>query len=210
MNRPPEQRDGEAARDVRALVFDLDGTLVNTMPLHWEAWQQVLRRHGLQFSERRFYSLGGVPARDILRLLADEQGVVLDPRRVAREKAEAYLVLLPRVRPLPAILDVACQNRGRLPQAIATGGTRSVVEQVLDHLGIREWFDAVVTSEDVPRQKPAPDIYLEAARRLGVPPGHCRAYEDTDLGLQAIRAAGMDAVDVRPILARERECQLGS
>ena len=88
--------------------------------------------------------------------------------------------------------------------AVASGGTRRSHRQVLDHLGIRHLFQAVVTSEDVMRQKPAPDIFLEAARRIGVPPRFCRAYEDTDLGLQAIRAAGMEAVDVRELLATRR------
>ena len=84
--------------------------------------------------------------------------------------------------------------------AVASGGTNKIIRQVLEHLGILTLFDAIVTSEDVARQKPAPDIFLEAARRIGVPPQFCRAYEDTDLGLQAIRAAGMEAVDVRQLL----------
>jgi HAD superfamily hydrolase (TIGR01509 family) len=85
---------------------------------------------------------------------------------------------------------------------VASGGTRSIIEQVLQHLGIRELFQAIVTSEDVRNQKPAPDIFLEAARRIGIPPQACRAYEDTDLGMQAIRAAGMEAIDVRELLAK--------
>jgi len=85
--------------------------------------------------------------------------------------------------------------------AVASGGMKHVIEQVLEHLRLRHVFSAIVTSEDVQRQKPAPDIFLEAARRIGVPPESCRAYEDTDLGLQAIRAAGMDAVDVRVLLS---------
>jgi HAD superfamily hydrolase (TIGR01509 family) len=86
--------------------------------------------------------------------------------------------------------------------AVASGGSRHVIEKVLHHLGIREFFSATVTNEDVARQKPAPDIFLEAARRLGVEPRYCQAYEDTDLGLQAIRAAGMQAVDVRELICR--------
>ena len=86
--------------------------------------------------------------------------------------------------------------------AVASGGTKRIITQVLEHLGIVKLFDAIVTSEDVTRQKPAPDIFLEAARRIGVPPRFCRAYEDTELGLQAIRAAGMEAVDVRKLLVK--------
>jgi HAD superfamily hydrolase (TIGR01509 family) len=86
--------------------------------------------------------------------------------------------------------------------AVASGGTHKVIEQVLTRLSIRYLFDAIVTSEDVVNQKPAPDIFLEAARRIGVEPQSCRAYEDTDLGMQAIRAAGMEAVDVREMLVK--------
>ena len=96
------------------------------------------------------------------------------------------------------------ENYGTLPLAVASGGTRRVIEQVLQHLGILKFFNTIVTSEDIVNQKPAPDIFLEAARRIGVPPQLCRAYEDTDLGLTAIRAAGMHAVDVRHILANAK------
>jgi beta-phosphoglucomutase-like phosphatase (HAD superfamily) len=188
-----------AAREIRALIFDFDGTLADTMPLHWRAWRTVLERHGLRLTEERFYSLGGVPARDILRQLGREQGIPLDPHEAAREKVAAYVPLIPEIRPIAPVLAIARRHRGRLPLAIATGGTRWVIEKALRHLAIADWFDSLVTSEDVRRQKPAPDIYLEAARRLGVPPEHCRAYEDTDLGLEAIRAAGMEAVDVRKL-----------
>lgn len=86
--------------------------------------------------------------------------------------------------------------------AVASGGTQKIIGLVLDHLKIRHLFDAVVTSEMVKNQKPAPDIFLEAARRIGVDPEFCRGYEDTELGLQAIRAAGMEAVDVRKLRAK--------
>jgi HAD superfamily hydrolase (TIGR01509 family) len=84
--------------------------------------------------------------------------------------------------------------------AVASGGLKHIIEQVLEHLRIRHFFDAIVTSEDVKHQKPAPDIFLEAARRIGVAPENCRGYEDTDLGMQAIRSAGMEAIDVRDLL----------
>jgi beta-phosphoglucomutase-like phosphatase (HAD superfamily) len=181
----------------RGIIFDCDGTLADTMPLHWRAWQVVARRYNLTFPEERFYSLGGVPSRDILKMLGEEQSVVLDHLAVAREKEAEYLPLIAQVEPINTVVGVARENFGRIPMAVASGGTHHVIEQVLDHLGIRNLFNAVVTSEDVVNQKPAPDIFLEAARRIGVPPQFCRAYEDTDLGMEAIRAAGMEAVDVR-------------
>jgi beta-phosphoglucomutase-like phosphatase (HAD superfamily) len=183
----------------QGLIFDCDGTLADTMPLHWRAWQVVTKRYGLHFPEERFYALGGVPSRDILKMLRDEQGGEFDPVAASKEKEAAYLPSLPQVQEIRAVVDIARRHYGILPMAVASGGIRPHINEVLTHLGIRQLFQDVVTSEDVTRQKPAPDIFLEAARRLGVPPQFCRAYEDTDLGLEAIRAAGMDAVDVRPM-----------
>jgi beta-phosphoglucomutase family hydrolase len=188
-------------RDIRGLIFDCDGTLADTMPLHWRAWQAVLQRHRFRFTEERFYSLGGIPSRDILSRLSSEQGIPIDSLAVSREKESEYLPLIAQVEPVNAVVGIAREHHGKRPLAVASGGLRRTIEQVLNHLGIRHLFQAVVTSEDVQRQKPAPDIFLEAARRIGVPPRFCRAYEDTDLGLEAIRAAGMEAVDVRQLLA---------
>jgi len=186
----------------RAMIFDCDGTLADSMPLHWRAWQVISQRHGFFFPEDRFYSLGGVPSRNILKVLSAEQDVRLDPLAVAREKEAEYLPLIAQVEPINTVVGVARENYGKIPLAVASGGTKRVIEQVLDHLDIRHLFQAVVTSEDVMNQKPAPDIFLEAARRLGVPPQCCRAYEDTDFGMRAIRAAGMEAVDVRELLLK--------
>jgi beta-phosphoglucomutase family hydrolase len=188
----------------QALIFDCDGTLADTMPLHWRAWQTVTRRYGLDFSQERFYKLGGVPAREILKLLSAEQNHPLDPLAVATEKEAAYIPFLPEIRAIEPVARIARENAGKLPMAVASGGIREHVNKVLEHVGLRLLFQAVVTSEDVQRQKPAPDIFLEAARRLGVPPQFCRAYEDTDLGLQAIRSAGMEAVDVRPLIQADQ------
>lgn len=187
---------------IRGLIFDCDGTLADTMPLHWEAWQAVTEKYGLIFPEERFYALGGVPSRDIFRMLSEEQGIALDPLVASKEKEDAYLVRLSEVGPVELTVSIARQHRGSIPMAVASGGTSEIINQVLEHLGIREWFDAVVTSESVTRQKPEPDIFLEAARQIDVCPSECRAYEDTDLGIRAIRAAGMEAIDVREWLAQ--------
>jgi beta-phosphoglucomutase-like phosphatase (HAD superfamily) len=190
--------------DIQGLIFDCDGTLADTMPLHWRAWQLITRRHGLLFPKDRFYALGGVPSRDILQMLAKEQGLALDYLAVAHEKETAYLALMAEVEPIQVIVEIARANFGKIPLAVASGGTQPIILQVLDHLKIRQFFKAIVTSEMVQNQKPAPDIFLEAARRIGVAPRFCRAYEDTELGLQSIRAAGIEAVDVRALLAPRR------
>ena len=190
------QKNNHRPPNPQGIIFDCDGTLADTMPLHWRAWQVIARRHGFSLPEDRFYSLGGVPSRDILKLLSAEQGVALNPLAVAREKEAEYLPLIAQVEPINTVVGVAREHYGKIPLAVASGGTKKIIEQVLEHLGIRSLFQAIVTSEDVVNQKPAPDIFLEAARRIGVPPQFCRAYEDTDLGMQAIRAAGMEAVEL--------------
>lgn len=182
-----------------ALIFDCDGTLADTMPLHWRAWEQTARHYELHFTEERFYALGGVPARNILAMLfVEQERTGLDAHKIAKEKEERYLQLLPEVKPIEPVVELARVCRGRLPLGIATGGSRPAIPRVLQALGILDWFGAVVTSQDVRNPKPAPDPFLEAARQLGVDPKRCRAYEDTDLGMASIRAAGMEAVDVRP------------
>ena len=162
---------------LKGIIFDCDGTLADTMPLHWQAWQVIVERHRFHFPEDRFYSLGGVPSRDILNMLRMEQQLSLNPIAVALEKEEAYLPLLPQVRPIQAVVEIAREHFGKIPLAVASGGTKPVIEKVLRHLGIRELFAAVVTSEDVVKQKPAPDIFLEAARRRRHNNGssHCSA-----------------------------------
>jgi beta-phosphoglucomutase family hydrolase len=184
---------------IKGLIFDCDGTLADTMPLHWRAWQMVTAKYNLHFPEDRFYALGGVPSRDILKMLAEEQGVTLDHIKASHEKENAYLPLMAQVEPIHAVVEIAKANHGKFPMAVASGGTQQIICDVLEHLKIRHLFGAVVTSEMVKNQKPAPDIFLEAARRIGVDPKCCRGYEDTDLGLQAIHAAGMEAVDVRKL-----------
>ncbi len=186
----------------KGLIFDCDGTLADTMPLHWSAWRMITQRYRLHFPEDRFYSLGGVPAREIMKILAEEQGRSLDHIAIAHEKEEAYLATLSHIEPIHAVVEIAKANHGKIPMAVASGGTEKIIGLVLERLNIRHLFDAIVTSEMVKKQKPAPDIFIEAARRIGVEPKFCRAYEDTELGMTAIRAAGMEAVDVREVIAK--------
>jgi beta-phosphoglucomutase-like phosphatase (HAD superfamily) len=157
----------------------------------------LIKRHHFHFTEERFYSLGGVPSHDILQRIKEEQGLTFDPLSVAKEKEAEYLNRLSLVKPIEPIVQIAKDHFGSIPLAVASGGTRLAIETVLNHLGIRALFSAVITNEDVVRQKPAPDIFLEAAKRLATKPVYCRAFEDTELGLTAIRQAGMEPIDVR-------------
>ncbi len=182
---------------ISALIFDCDGTLTNSMPVHYVCWRQTMARHGIEFGEERFYALGGVPSDKIVALLAAEAGLTLDAALVAEEKEQAFLETLHLLKPIAAVVEIARLHRGQKKMAVASGGMRYIVERQLAQIGVSDWFDTIVAAEDTARHKPEPDVFLEAARRLGVAPQHCEVYEDSDLGIEAARRAGMRWVDVR-------------
>lgn len=186
--------------DIRGLIFDCDGTLVDTMPVHFEVWREVLAEHGVAISEERFYQLAGVPSVGVAETLAAEQGRSVDARAIAEEKDRRYLVLDEHGRPLEPIVEIARREKGRLRLAVASGNVTSIVDRTLAGAGIAELFEVVIGADQVKRGKPSPDMFLLAAERIGVPPSECLVYEDADLGIAAAHAAGMRAVDVRPVL----------
>ena len=178
-------------------IFDCDGTLVDSMPLHYRAWRRVVDEHGGQFPEQLFYELGGKPSEKILELLRDEHGLKIDDIAAAARRKEEYFVgFIPDVTPIEPVLEFARRWHGRKPLAVASGGTRRNIELTLAAGGIRDLFDAVVCVEDYVHGKPWPDPFLEAARRLGVAPERCLVFEDSPLGVQAAAAAGMQCVFV--------------
>ncbi len=180
------------------LIFDCDGTLADTMPAHYKAWTAMLGRHGIPFPEPRFYAMGGMPTAQIIRVLAGEVGVALtDVDAMVHEKEQGFLTHLDAITPIEPVLAIAASYRGKLPIAVASGGYRDTITRTLDRLAIRDWFDALVTAEDTTRHKPEPDVFLEAARRLGVVAAGCVVFEDTDIGLEAAKRAGMAGIDVR-------------
>ena len=182
---------------IQALIFDCDGTLTDSMPLHFIAWNHTMRRFGIEFTEDRFYALGGIPSDKIIQMLSDEMNLSLDAVAVAHEKEQAFLDSMHLLVEIAAITSIVRENKGKLPMAVASGGFRSIVEKQVAHIGLEGWFDTIVTAEDTTRHKPEPDVFLEAARRLGAAPSYCRVYEDSDLGIEAARRAGMQWVDVR-------------
>lgn len=167
------------------------------MPAHYRAWLEILAPYDVPFPEKRFYSMGGMPTPAIVKMLFDEAGKVPDVLLLTREKERAFVKKIAEVRPIEPVVSVARRSRGLVPMAVASGGHRAMVELTLRQIGVLEWFPVVVTAEDTTRHKPEPDVFLEAARRLGVAPATCTVYEDTDLGIEAARRAGMRAVDVR-------------
>lgn len=197
-------RELDLVRNSKAIIFDCDGTLVDSMPVHFVAWHETMERYGISFSEDRFYSLGGVPSDRIVELLASEQGITLDVVAVAHEKEQAFLDRIEWLVPIEAVVEVVRQNRGIKPIAVASGGFRSIIQKQLLQIAMHDWFDAVVTAEDTAKHKPEPDVFLEAARRLGTAAEHCVVFEDADLGVEAARRAGMHCIDVRTFFTPRR------
>ncbi|MDG2399090.1 MAG: HAD family phosphatase [Akkermansiaceae bacterium] len=184
--------------EYKALIFDLDGTLVDSMPAHFKAWCKALEDQGQPgvFPEDVFYAMGGRPTRDIVKVINGEQGLHLDADQVASSKKRHYLKSLSLIEMIPAVAKIAEENRGRVPMAVASGSSREVVEKTLQTLGVSDWFDEVVSSNEVANGKPAPDVFLEAASRIGVDPKDCVVFEDARSGIIAARAAGMEVVAV--------------
>ena len=185
------------------LIFDCDGTLVDTMPIHFKAWSITTEKYGLIFPEDRFYALGGVSPFEVLRILSSEQDKKIDFEEVTQEKESLYMQLISEAKEIPEVMEIVRSNFEKIPMAVASGGTSETVIGILNHCSIKHYFDVIVTSEDVENPKPAPDTFLEAATRMNIAPEKCRAYEDADMGIKAIIAAGMDVVDIRKIITKK-------
>jgi HAD superfamily hydrolase (TIGR01509 family) len=183
-------------------IFDCDGTLAHSMPLHYLAWKRAVAEAGGQIPEDLFYSLGGFPSRSIVSLLNEKFGSHMDPEAVATLKEKYYVDLLTEVAPIDEVVTFAREVALFAKVAVASGGILPVVLKTLDSIGFDGFFSVVVTSEQVPRGKPYPDMFLEAARRLDVSPAACLVLEDSPAGFEAAVAAGMDyAVVARPARA---------
>ncbi len=195
----PSKRPFLNLASYEGIVFDCDGTLVDSMPLHYVAWSHVLKKYGLEFPEDRFYKMGGISTEKTAAILAAEAGIKIDPVQVSQEKDAAFMVHLAQIKPIQRAVDVALKAYGVCPLAVATGATLKLAQAELKHAGLDHLFQTIVAAEDVKHHKPSPDVYLEAARRLGVDPRRCLAFEDTEIGLQAARAAGMEAIHVNDI-----------
>ena len=180
----------------QAYLFDCDGTIADSMPLHYIAWRQALSEQGCDFPERRFYEWGGMPVLEIISMLNRQQGLSMDIEAVAHRKESLYYEYLPRLTAVPEVLDVIESAHGSLPFAVVSGSTRDSVTASLKTLNLLDKFQALVCAGDYTRSKPDPEGFLLAAERLGVPPASCLVFEDTAMGIQAATAAGMASVKV--------------
>jgi len=181
-----------------AYLFDCDGTIADSMPLHYVAWKKVLGEWNCEFEERFFYSLGGMPIVEIIATLNRKHGLSMPVASVARRKESLYYEMLPQLKVVPEVLEHIEEQHGRIPFAVVSGSTRDSVTASLGMLKLLDRFETMVCAGEYTKGKPDPEAFLLAASRLGVAPGACLVFEDTEMGIQAATAAGMASVKVPP------------
>lgn len=181
-----------------AYLFDCDGTIADSMPLHYVAWKRALGEWNCDFDEELFYAWGGMPVSQIISTLNEKNGLTMPVETVSRRKENLYFELLPQLKPVPEVLEHIVAEHGRTPFAVVSGSTRESVVASLFSLDLLDRFDTLVCAGDYTRSKPDPEAFLLAASRLAVAPEHCLVFEDTEMGIEAATAAGMASVKVPP------------
>jgi len=181
-----------------AYLFDCDGTIADSMPLHYKAWKQILGEWNCEFSEGRFYAWGGMPIVEIISTLNKEYGLSMPVEALAARKENLYFELLPELQPVPEVVEHVLAMHGKIPFAVVSGSTRDSVVASLTTLRLLDRFDALVCAGEYQNSKPHPEAFLLAAEKLGVHPNTCLVFEDTDMGIEAATAAGMKSARVPP------------
>ena len=181
-----------------AYLFDCDGTIADSMPLHYIAWKKALSEWNCAFDEKLFYAWGGMPIVEIVATLNQERGLNMPVEEVAHRKESLYFELLPQLQPVPEVVEHIEAKHGKIPFAVVSGSARDSVTASLTTLNLLDRFDTLVCAGEYQKSKPDPEAFLLAASRLGVDRNLCLVFEDTDMGIQAATAAGMASVKVPP------------
>lgn len=180
----------------KGLIFDMDGTLIDTMPSHLSAWQQTAKQFNFPFDQEWIHSMGGMPTKKVAMQLNERYHIDIDPQKVADTKTNLFRNLIEEGKLIGCTFQVLKQFHGQKKLAIGTGSNQENAIKLLEHNGILSMLDAVVTAADVENHKPNPDTFLLAAQRLGLEPKDCVVFEDTEIGRQAALAAGMSCIMV--------------
>jgi HAD superfamily hydrolase (TIGR01509 family) len=198
------------AGDFRAYLFDCDGTIADSMPLHYIAWTKALAEWNCPFDEELFYAWGGKPPVEIIGTLNRMRGLSMPVATVAEHKEHYYYDQLPTLQPVPEVVEHIDAMRGKIPYAVVSGSTRESIRKTLTAVHLLDHFPVLVGSEDYQRSKPAPDCFLMGAARLGVAAKDCLVFEDTAMGIEAATAAGMASVRVPSPLERRNGTKAGA
>jgi HAD superfamily hydrolase (TIGR01509 family) len=179
-----------------AYLFDCDGTIADSMPLHYVAWKKALGEWKCEFAEELFYAWGGRPTAEIISALNQRYGLSMPVRSVASRKEDFYFEMLPELKAVPEVLEHIEAQHGRIPFAVVSGSARDSVTASLEILKLLDRFNTLVCAGEYEKSKPDPEAFLLAASKLGVAPKNCLVFEDTEMGIQAATAAGMASVKV--------------
>jgi len=174
-----------------ALIFDLDGTIADTMPVHFLAYKNILRDYGIEFTPELFATLAGIPAVGTIQKLNELFDTKMDAAEVGHYKEGEYEKIMHKMKPITPVVELVHEYHGKLPMAVGTGGYKRLAWKSLEILGLKDYFEILVSSEDVEHPKPHPETFLKCAALLGVEPGVCHVFEDGALGIEAATAAGM-------------------
>jgi len=184
---------------VKGLIFDLDGTLADTMPYHFRAWKTACAKYGAHidntFLRKHTGSPGWMIAREIIKSSNLNGSVTTD--QIVDEKLEVFNKYQHLVKPIEPVADIVKRYHGILPMSVGTGGHREAVERTLEITGLRKYFEIIVTANDVSSFKPHPETFLKCAVMMNVDPENIEVFEDGDLGIEAAVNAGMLVTDVR-------------
>ncbi|MDE1177665.1 MAG: HAD-IA family hydrolase [Edaphobacter sp.] len=184
------------AGEFKAYLFDCDGTICDSMPLHYIAWKDVLSEYGCHFDEELFYAWGGMPVVEIIESLNQRHNLAMPVADIQLRKEEMFYANLPQMKAVPEVLEHIEAQHGVIPFAVVSGSTQDSVRASLATLSLLDRFETLVCAGDYRNSKPHPEPYLMAAERLGVQPEHCLVFEDTEMGIESATAAGMASVKV--------------
>ncbi len=184
----------------QALIFDIDGTLANNMPVHYQSWLRVVTDLGGSFPEDLFYKWAGIPTYQITEMLNEKFKSTMMPDEAVKLKEKYFLEMLTEVSPIQPVVDIVLNYSGKLPMACGTGGRKAIAELILNNLNLYNYFEIIVAAEDVSKHKPDPETFLKCADFLGVEPQYCQVFEDGNLGMEAAITGGMMVTDVRPFV----------
>ena len=184
---------------IKGLIFDLDGTLADTMPYHFEGWRKACRKYGADiksgFLRKHTGSPGWIIADEIIKECNLNGSVTIE--QIIDEKLHEFFKIQHKAKPIEPVVDIVKRYHGKLPMAIGTGGHREAVERTLILTDLRKYFEIIITANDVDNFKPHPETFLKCAELMKVDPAFIEVFEDGEQGLEAARRAGMIATDVR-------------
>lgn len=190
--------------NIKAIIFDCDGTLVDTMPIHRKAWKEAFEKSGREFPAEFIDSLKGAAGATIVKYYNDKFEDTLNPEEILKFKAQITKNVIHSAKPIIPVIDVAKKYKDKLPMAVASGGSRYNVESSLAAVGLgADYFDVVLTSMETTNPKPDPEIFLKSAEAMNVAPEDCIVFEDGDFGIEAAKQAGMEWIDVREFIGDE-------